>query len=371
MKLCKYLCFIAPLIITGCGSDSDNNTPVTSSAGTTNVAVTSSEASADNNTTVTPPPIDSIKLQTAVDNDFFVLVDVDTLRENIYFSNSNEFYFNSEGYLVNVSNLALQVFPVNEDGSPASVSLSTSEPIQLEYNYGSPVATTSVGIGANLPANDTVLAVDAFDAANPTTFNNATSVTIYDSLGQNHILSMYFMKTSSDNNTWEIRTTIDGNLMDPVSTQVLDFAENGDLDITDDDLDGIVSTDDGIISYHNFPLSNGATDLLISLYFKSDGVTSITSTNASFEVSSLEGSGAYSDYVKELKIGANGLVTLSFVDQEDVLVGIVAMAKFQSPVNLESAGDSLWKETAASGEARLGYAGYRAFGSMVPVNYDY
>ncbi|WP_028863028.1 flagellar hook-basal body complex protein [Psychromonas aquimarina] len=345
MKLYKYFWFMPLLVIAGCWPSSDNNT------------------------TVTPPPIDSIKLKTAIDNDFFVLMELD--RSNVYYSNANNFYFNSEGYLVNSSGLALQLLSVNADGTPSSVSLATSGPMKLDYAYGNPVATNSVSISANLPANDTVLAVDAFDAANLSTYNNATSVTIYDSLGHGHILSMYFVKTSTENNTWEIRTTIDGKLMDPVSTQVLDFAQNGDLDITDDDLDGIVSTDDGIISYHNFLLSNGAADLLISLYFRNDGVSTITATNESFEVTGLSQSGAYSDYVKELKIGANGLVTVSLVDQEDVLIGTVAMAKFPSPVNLESAGDSLWKETVDSGEAWIGYAEHLAFGSMVPVTYDY
>jgi len=53
-----------------------------------------------------------------------------------------------------------------------------------------------------------VLGAGAFNPADPTTYNNSTSLTIYDSQGASHIASLYFQKTSP--NSWDTYLTIDG-----------------------------------------------------------------------------------------------------------------------------------------------------------------
>jgi len=53
-----------------------------------------------------------------------------------------------------------------------------------------------------------------FTPANPETYNHATSTTIYDSLGNAHIMSMYFVKhqtSTSQPNTWQMHVLIDDN----------------------------------------------------------------------------------------------------------------------------------------------------------------
>ena len=42
---------------------------------------------------------------------------------------------------------------------------------------------------------------DAFDPANPASYNGSTSTTVYDSLGNAHASTMYFRKSGA--NTWE------------------------------------------------------------------------------------------------------------------------------------------------------------------------
>ncbi|MDG2079669.1 MAG: flagellar hook-basal body complex protein, partial [Pseudomonadales bacterium] len=54
---------------------------------------------------------------------------------------------------------------------------------------------------------------NTFDPNNQATYNDATSVTVYDSLGSAHVLEMFFVKESTSNNpanTWSMYVQIDG-----------------------------------------------------------------------------------------------------------------------------------------------------------------
>jgi|GEM_PF-1804916 len=353
-KTCLWI--LAFLILAGCDSDSDD-VNITNNYITEAPNVTPSEEQT---------PVGAFELKTEVETDFFALAKaVDSL--DIYYSNTHSFHFDKDGYLVNGSGAPLLVYPVNPDGSTASISLSVSQPIKLDYDLGSPKATDKVSISLNLPADDNELPVEDFDNQDPLTFNHSTSVLVSDSIGENHLLTLYFIHTSLENNTWTLRVALDGNTQQPVTEQILDFASNGVLDINDDDLDGFTSTGNGVIENLSFPMVNGAEDLSLTLDFSGD----TTSFTSNFEVTSLVQSGFYSDHLKELKIDSNGLITLSYVHQEDKLIGKVAMVKFASPYNLAPLGDSLWGETGDSGEAMAGEAETDNFGSFTPVLYDF
>jgi flagellar hook protein FlgE len=58
-------------------------------------------------------------------------------------------------------------------------------------------ATTSVEMVANLPANATPPTNPTFDPLDPTSYNSATSLTVYDSLGAAHTGTLYFTKTAN------------------------------------------------------------------------------------------------------------------------------------------------------------------------------
>lgn len=78
-----------------------------------------------------------------------------------------------------------------------------------------PLATTEVEIEANLSANDSAIDPDDFNPDNTSTFNASTSLTIYDSLGESHIQTLYFIKDSgAAANEWLMVTAIDGEFYD-------------------------------------------------------------------------------------------------------------------------------------------------------------
>jgi len=356
MRVYKYLFVLSTLVLGGCDSGSDD-------VNTTTNYITEVQA-------VTPVNeqnlIGDFELKTAIETDFFVVAtEIDSLE--FYYSNSNAFHFDKDGYLVNSSGFPLMVYPVNSDGSSASVSISTSQPVQINYTMGSPEATDRVNVGINLPETASELSANEFDKDNPLTFNNSTSVSVFDSLGDVHVLTFYFIHVNADNNTWELHVSLDDNAVQQNQEQLLDFNSSGLMDLNDDDHDGFTTAGNGLIEDINIPLNNGANDLTITLDFTSD----TTSFNSNFEVTSLDASGFYTGHIEELKIESNGLVTLFYTNGEYELIGKVALAKFFSPYNLNPLDNFLWAETEDSGTPIYGEPEFGNFGSIIPLTHDF
>ncbi len=96
------------------------------------------------------------------------------------------------------------------------MSLSTAEPIRIPTASGAPQATGEVDLRMNLPAGDVAPpnAPGNFDPDDPSTYNHSTSVTIFDSLGDSHIMTYYFIKDPVQANEWTMFTAVDGTPVD-------------------------------------------------------------------------------------------------------------------------------------------------------------
>jgi len=134
------------------------------------------------------------------------------------YTRAGQFKLNSDNFVVNSQGGHLLGFPVNPDGSSASVSLSTAEPIRIPTASGAPTKTSEVDVRMNLPAGDSYIstAPDNFDPDDPLTFNNSTSITIFDSLGDSHIMTYFFVKDdpATAPNQWMMFASVDGQPID-------------------------------------------------------------------------------------------------------------------------------------------------------------
>lgn len=77
----------------------------------------------------------------------------------------------------------LQLFPTTADGSILTNALGSTTNLQLPLSSGLPSATANIAMTVNLPATAFTVISAPFDPADKTTYTNATSTTIYDSLG--------------------------------------------------------------------------------------------------------------------------------------------------------------------------------------------
>ncbi len=150
-------------------------------------------------------------------NGFFATVPELGSLETSY-TRAGQFKLNSDNFVVNSQGGHLLGFPVNPDGSSASVSLSTAEPIRIPTASGAPTKTSEVDVRMNLPAGDGYItsAPANFDPEDPLTFNNSTSVTIFDSLGDSHIMTYFFVKDDPAvaPNQWMMFASVDGKPID-------------------------------------------------------------------------------------------------------------------------------------------------------------
>ncbi len=114
------------------------------------------------------------------------------------YTRAGAFQVNNDGYVVNAKGQRLQVYPPLANGGFNTGGLSD---LSLSTGVSAPNATQNVNVLLNLPANATAPTTTTFDPTDTTSFNKATSLTVYDSLGAAHTASLYFVKGAADN-TW-------------------------------------------------------------------------------------------------------------------------------------------------------------------------
>jgi flagellar hook protein FlgE len=305
---------------------------------------------------------------------FFVLRPNQTSSE-LNYTRAGAFQVDQSGAIVSNQGQILQVFPVDPSaGNVLTTSLSGTVPLTVPNSVGTPQATSAVSINLNLPAGvspaldpTAVGGLDAELAANPAspspaTFHNSTSATVFDSQGSSHILTMYFVMTNDANNTWDVRSTLDGQLMAPTATETLDFNNSGTLDLADADGDGTTTTGAGNIGYNGFALTNGAAPISLSIDFRDLGNTVTQEAQGSFSVQSLSQNGFTTGRLSGLGIDDTGLVSANFTNGQTTHLGKVAMARFDNPQGLTQKGNTTWVETTASGTAQAGEASTGNFG---------
>ncbi len=331
-------------------------------------------------------------------NGFFTTVPtIDSLETS--YTRAGQFKLNSDNFVVNSQGGHLLGFPVNADGTSASVSLSTSEPIRIPTASGAPSATSEVDIRMNLPAGDSYIADSPgnFDPTDPLTFNHSTSVTIFDSLGDSHVMTYYFVKDDPSPapgkdrpNEWMMFAAVDGkviNMEDPNTTAVgdgrvggtvsgglapggvvgarLEFDSSGDFIAQFPPLaSGGIKT----VAFTNH-LPNGADtsqSVLIDFSLDPSGPNANEPTQfaSNFEVTALNQNGLAVGRLTGIDIGTDGLVRATYSNGTSQPLARIALVNFANEQGLTQIGNTAWKESIASGEALAGEAGSGTFGTI-------
>ena len=166
---------------------------------------------------------------------FFALKPSLTSAQIVYTRNGS-LSVNDDRYVVDSAGQFLLVFPVNNDGSVTAKDIISASPLQLPVTSGEPQATNNIQIGVNVPAGAEVVTEKAdfadgyaFNPANPETYNNSTSITIFDDLGNPTIATIYFIKTqtaSAEDPTNKVMTklVINDTVIDPDLVKSIDDA---------------------------------------------------------------------------------------------------------------------------------------------------
>jgi flagellar hook protein FlgE len=147
------------------------------------------------------------------------------------YSRNGQFQVNKEGFIVNNQGAQLLGYPADGQGV---IQPGVASPLQLPTAGIDPSATTEISMELNLDSRAattlpaTTPQVNFSDAK---TYNNATSLTVFDAKGQDVALTYYFQKTATD--TWNVYVTANGTSVavdgagDPAPLTTINFPSNG------------------------------------------------------------------------------------------------------------------------------------------------
>jgi flagellar hook protein FlgE len=123
----------------------------------------------------------------------------------VQYTRNGQFHEDENHTLVNAQGAQLTGYLTNSAGQ---VLLGAPVPLTLDKADLKPVQTTTADFKLNLSSKATVPKNLPFDANDPDSYNKQTQVPVYDSLGTEHIMTTYYVKTAA--NTWDVYAAADG-----------------------------------------------------------------------------------------------------------------------------------------------------------------
>lgn len=110
---------------------------------------------------------------------------------SVLYSRNGQFQVDKNGYIVNNQGHQLSGYLPDATGL-----IIPGQPLPIQINSAdlAPKQTASVVVGANLDSRAATPVNPIFNPIDPTSYNSSTSLTVYDSLGANHVGSLYFQR---------------------------------------------------------------------------------------------------------------------------------------------------------------------------------
>ena len=271
------------------------------------------------------------------------------------YTRAGSFQTNANGEVVNDAGQSLQVYP------PTASGFNTTQRINLVIPTGNsaPQATTTAGLTFNLPAGSTAPTTTPFDPANSNSYNQSTSMTLYDSLGAAHTATMYFVSTGGSG--WDAYEYIDGTLVNPTvagapKPVTMAFSNSGALTGTTD-VAGATNT--GAVSFGSYTPTTGAAAMNVTY-----NLSSATQYGNAFGVTSVTQNGFTTGQLSGISISSTGVVQANYTNGQSTNLGQVAIANFPDQQGLQQVANTNWVQTFASGQPVYGVAGGAGFGNI-------
>ncbi len=356
---------------------------------------------------------------------FFMLRQPGSAQADKY-TRSGGFQFNQEGYLVNPAGYYVQGWTIDpttgeRQGAIGDINMGNST---------APVATQRIEMNVNVDSrkgneNTDISLVDAWDGRNATgtnptgpidstNYEYASAIKIYDSQGASHDITVYFDRTTN-NNEWEFLVT-SNPLEDHRNIATNQQASYAPLDrYTASDHKGAGALMYGTINFNNsgeiqnisaynvppdgqvdpaltanrivlggadsnysFALNftgdtvNHAIELSLGARYSGQGTSFIPGAQASTQYANSstttfqDQDGFAAGYLQSISVGTDGVVTGHYSNGQVAKKAQVSLATFNNPTGLFLEGGNLFSETTDSGPPLSGAPGSNALGGIVP-----
>lgn len=276
----------------------------------------------------------SSQLDLAIDgNGMFVLQN----GPNTEYTRAGAFRLDGDGFVVTESGANVQGYPADDSGRIVEAGLTN---LQITPALLSQKPTANVTFNGNLDSRATAPvdgagAALAFDATNPDTYNFLSNVTVYDSAGASHEVTMYFTQGTAAQNDYTVNITVDG--VDQEIDYTLNFGTTG-----------LLGADDATTFDLEFTPA-GADFLSVNIDFS--GVTGFGAISAS---SGTTQDGYAAGQLSAFQFDRDGIAYASYTNGETRAVGQVALATFTNPGGLTPTGKTNFAQSDSSGVALVG-----------------
>lgn len=308
------------------------------------------------------------------------------------------------------NSVSANVIDYDDDNDPATPTVerlriihSNGEPLTVAYGDGSlppgtlfegQVAVTTDRTVSDVTPGTGTNFVDAFNATpftitnefNPIdqrTYNHATSTEIFDSLGNAHEMTQFFVKDPSPGNgvgqsQWSVYLQIDGELVAGTDQQPYTalFDQDGQLESINGDANGEIIITDWVPKDPNGD-PNGADgppanpgDVVSPIPEPANSsafvlnLGSTTQYGAAFGVNDQQQNGYTTGRLSGLDVSDQGVIFARYTNGQSQSLGQVALAAFNNTDGLSPVGDTTWVETFESGQPIIGAPDTGTLGSI-------
>jgi len=231
---------------------------------------------------------------------------------------------------------------------PTTGALTAFTPANITLNPTDKAPSISVDIattGLTQTAGASTFAADLSKAADST---NA-SVTVYDSLGNSHSLSVKFTKTTTPNEwTWSAEAP---------SPAAITAGQTGKIDFNSDGTLKAFTYDDASTGLKMSP-NDGASAMSVNLSAGTvDAFGGITQTSGTSTISPQSQDGYAAGNLSGVTVDQSGKILGTFTNGASVTMGQVMLATFDNPNGLTTAGGNMFDASGNSGSPTIAAAG--------------
>ena len=274
----------------------------------------------------------------------------------VSFTRNGAFSVTADRFVVDGEGRRLQVYPTTADGAVITSAIGSTKSLQLPLSSGSPKATTLVQLAVNLPSSASVTTA-TFNPADKATYASATSLTLYDSLGNPVAATVYYAKTAVPSagdplHHWLAHVV--------VGATELKAGGTGGIPMSFDST-GKLTAPAAAVALDPFVPATGGDPIVLSVDHgvattqQAGGFTVLTATQDGFTTGRLE----------SVAVDNDGTVRTSFTNGEVQILGKVAVALFANAQGLKQIGNATYAASPQAGPPITGEAKQNGLGNIL------
>ncbi len=264
------------------------------------------------------------------------------------YTRNGQFQANKDGFITTNSGLKLVGYPAAKDGT---IQPGAAVPLQLPTGGVAPNPTGRIAVEMNLDSRKATTlptGTPQIDFGNAKTYNDATSVAVFDAKGQDVALTYYFQKSGTD--TWNVYATANGTSAkvdaggNPLPVTSITFPSNG----------GTPTSPSGTVPFDVPSTTNAAGATTLPITGIALDLTGATQFGSGFGVTKMVQDGYAAGQLTGVTIEKSGIVMASYSNGQSKAAGQLELATFRNPQGLNPLGGNLWARSFASGDPTVG-----------------